>query len=215
MKKIAKLLPVALAFMLISPAFAATSPKATSDLEVTVPEFINITKVASVESSTASFDDSYTKITLTPALNSNFKVINNLPNRAVYLNGTVAIDGNTNAKALYGTDEQNMKLVFTNTTRLPDNDSVLNITGGSAAYASNPNAIAFAITSAENFAPDTSSGAKNPTITFNAQVAKYVISNGVYNPTYTLATTAEAQTFSTHDTQGLYKATLTLTTTQP
>lgn len=212
MKKIVKLLPAALALMLVSPAFAATD-SAQSELTITVPEFINITKESSVETSTASFDGSYQTITLSPALNANFKVINNLPDRVVYLDGSVQTSGGS-AKALYGEDADNMSLVFTNTTRLPDEAAVQNITSASGtAYANNPNAIAFAIT--PTITPDSSSGATEPTKAFESNHAKYTISNGIFDMGYAIAVNAVANTFSTHDTNGTYKATLTLTTTEP
>ena len=85
MRKIVKLLPAALALMLMSPAvFAAASDEATSTLNLTVPEFINITKDnSSVEKASATFDDNYTTITVTPALNAVFNVVNNQPDRAI------------------------------------------------------------------------------------------------------------------------------------
>lgn len=212
--KFTKILPVALALMIMSPAaFADPTGSATSEMQITVPEFINITKVSEVNETEATFNDDYTTITLMPALSATFKVINNEPDKSVYLDGTAtASDGD--AKVLYG-DKDAMKLVFVNNDRKPTLAQIQNITSGSAAYADNPNAIAFAITASENFAPDSSSGATDAVISFENNCAKYVISNGIYNPVYTIATSAEAQTFSTHDTNGLYKATLTLTSTQP
>lgn len=214
MKKITKFLPLAMALLLVSPAMATPSETATSEMTIEVPQFVNVQKVSEVATTNATFSDDYTTITLAPALNAKFQVINNLPERAVYLQATAPVSDTGNAKALYGTAGA-MKLVFTNSTRLPAATAVENITSGSAAFASNPNAIAFAITTESNFAPDGDSGATDATMTFSDNVAKYVISNGVYNPTYTIATGAEAQTFSTHDTNGTYQATLTLTTTAP
>ena len=80
-KKLTKLLPAALALMLMSTAaYAAPSDEATSTLQITVPEFINITKDgSSTETTSATFDDNYSTITLSPSLNAIFNVINNQP----------------------------------------------------------------------------------------------------------------------------------------
>lgn len=113
-----------------------------------------------------------------------------------------------------GTDAESMNIVFTNNSRQPADTAVQNITSGSGtAYKDNPNAIAFAIT--PTITPDTESGAEEPVATFDANKAKYVIKNGKYQMQYTIGTAALASTFSTHDTDGTYQATLTLTTTGP
>lgn len=213
MKKITKFLPLAMALLLVSPAMATPATSENSIMQITVPEFINIKKVSETNTATATFDGDYTQITI-DQLSASFQVINNLPERAIYLKGTAPVVGDDNAKALYGTKDA-LKLVFTNDSRRPENTSISDIMAGSSGPAGNPNAIAFAITASDKFAPDTSSGAQDPIITFEDNVVKYVISNGVYNPVYTIATSAESNTFSTHDAQGTYKATLTLTTTNP
>lgn len=113
MRKIVKLLPAALALMLMSPAvFAAASDEATSTLNLTVPEFINITKDnSSVETASATFDDNYTTITVAPALNAIFNVVNNQPDRAIYLSATAPTTGGATT-ALYGTDAESMNIVL-------------------------------------------------------------------------------------------------------
>ena len=139
MRKIVKLLPTALALMLISPAvFAAASDEATSTLNLTVPEFINITKDnSSVETASATFDDNYTTITVAPALNAIFNVVNNQPDRAIYLSATAPTTGGATT-ALYGTDAESMNIVFTNNSRQPADTAVQNITSGSGtAYKGN------------------------------------------------------------------------------
>lgn len=211
--KLTRLLPMAMALVLISPSAFAASNEATSTLQITVPEFINITKESSTETTTASFDDSYSTITLTPALNANFKVITNVPDKVIYLDAE-APTSDGGVKALFGDDADNMKLVFTNNTRQPAQTSVQNITSGSGTAAKeNPDAIAFAIT--PSITPDTESGAQEPQKEFEANHAKYTIKNGIYAMNYTIATNAVANTFSTHDTNGTYQATLTLTDAQP
>lgn len=216
-KKLTKLLPAALALMLMSTAaYAAPSDEATSTLQITVPEFINITKDgSSTETTSATFDDNYSTITLSPSLNAIFNVINNQPGREIYLSATAPTSGGGGSTAaLYGESADAMKIVFTNSTRQPADTSVTNITSGSGtAYKENPDAIAFAIT--PTITPDTESGAEEPQKEFSSNKAKYTIKNGKYKMQYTIGTTAEANTFSTHDTDGTYQATMTLTTTGP
>ncbi len=214
-KKLTKLLPAALALMLMSTAaYAVPSEEATSTLQITVPEFINITKDgSSTETTSATFDDNYSTITLSPSLNAIFNVINNQPDRKIYLSATAPTSGGSTT-ALYGDDADNMKIVFTNNSRQPADTSVTNITSGSGiAYKENPDAIAFAIS--PTITPDTESGATEAQKEFANNKATYTIKNGKYKMQYTIGTTAEANTFSTHDTDGTYQATMTLTTTGP
>ncbi len=209
MKKIVKLLPVALALMISVPAFADASKSGQAELNLTVPEFINITKDAStVAAGEATFDDTYEHITnITPQMHADFTVITNKPDKEIYLQAVAPIAGSP--ATLYGT-ASDMNLVFVNTTNTPDASSVNNITaGGDQNAADNPNAIAFKVTPV--ITPDTTSGASNPTTSFNANKLKYTLKNGKYSMKYEIATSAVAGTFSTHDTNGTYQATLVLT----
>lgn len=213
--KITKLLPVAMALMLFCPAFAATN-KASSDQVITVPKFINITHdETSVEETSATFNDEYTTITLDAAMNTKFKVITNNPDEVIKLTATALADGGQ-VNAIYGDDTDNLRLVFTNNgsdARAATQSAVTNITGGTAAPAQNANAIAFTLT--PTITPDDNSGAQEATPTKEADGVKYELSNGIYEFNYTLAQTAVANTFSTHDTDGTYKATLTMSQVSP
>ena len=223
--KIVKLLPVALALMLISPAFAevvAGSNTATSTQIITVPKFINITHdPASVESAGAQFNGTYSVITLDKSMNTQFHVVTNNPDEVIKLTATCLAGGNQ-VNALYGADAQNLRLIFTNNgtgDRAAATTAVTNIMGTETAIAQNANAIAFTLT--PTFAVDSTSGGKTPTATLEAggkgtqAGVKYSISNGAYNFNYTVGTTAIANTFSTHDTDGEYRATLTLSQVSP
>ena len=224
--KIVKLLPVALALMLISPAFAeegaAASKTATATQVITVPKFINITHdPASVESATAQFNGTYSVITLDNSMNTQFHVVTNNPDEAIKLTATCLADGNQ-VNALYGADAQNLRLIFTNNgtgDRAAATTAVTNIMGDETAIAQNANAIAFTLT--PTFAVDSTSGGTTPIATLEAAGegiqagVKYRITNGAYNFNYTVGTTAMANTFSTHDTDGTYKATLTLSQVSP
>jgi len=214
MKKLTKLLPVALALMLAAPAFADPSNNAQSDMSLTVAPFINITKESAVETANAQFNDQYTTLTTDTTLGATFKVINNVPDKVIYLRATCPSAGG-DQKALYGSAANKINIVFTNSSRTADTPStaVTNITSGAAAVADNPNAIAFAIT--PTITPDSSSGATSPAAEVINQNVKYTISNGIFSMSYALGTEALANTFSTHDTDGTYKATLLLTDVAP
>ena len=222
--KIVKLLPVALALMLISPAFAevvAGSNTATSTQIITVPKFINITHdPASVESATAQFNGTYSVITLDNSMNTQFHVVTNNPDEAIKLTAT-CLAGKKQVNALYGDDAKNLRLIFTNNgkdKRAAEATAVTNIMG-TPAIDQNANAIAFTLT--PTFAVDSTAGGTEPRATLEAggegiqAGVKYRITNGAYNFNYTVGTTAIANTFSTHDTDGTYKATLTLSQVSP
>ena len=222
--KIVKLLPVALALMLISPAFAevvAGSNTATSTQIITVPKFINITHdPASVESATAQFNGTYNVITLDKSMNTQFHVVTNNPDEAIKLTAT-CLAGKKQVNALYGDDAKNLRLIFTNNgkdKRAAEATAVTNIMG-TPAIDQNANAIAFTLT--PTFAVDSTAGGTEPRATLEAggegiqAGVKYRITNGAYNFNYTVGTTAIANTFSTHDTDGTYKATLTLSQVSP
>ena len=114
MKKITKFLPVVLALMLTCPAFAAAKDSTQSTMTLTVPEFINITKDDNcIETATASFDDTYTKITLDNAMSGLYTVITNKPGDKVKISATAMADG-VETPALFGTEDKNLKLVLTN-----------------------------------------------------------------------------------------------------
>ena len=215
MKKIVKLLPVALALMIAAPAtFADPSNNAQSDMSITVSPFINITKEAAVETSNAQFNDTYTTLKLDASMNANFKVINNVPDKVIYLKATCPSAGGEQ-KALYGNAADKINIVFTNGSRQSETpaSAVTNITSATPAVAQNPNAIAFAIT--PTITPDTATGAATPTAEMDGNNVKYTIKNGVYAMNYSIVADALANTFSTHDTDGTYKATLLLTDVAP
>lgn len=215
MRKIVKLLPAALALMLISPAFAVPSDSAESTMNITVAPFINIKKLSEVNSAQAQFDDEYSTLTTDKALGANFQVINNEVGKVVYLTATCPSSDGT-SKALYREDDKKLNIVFSNSTKPSEvqTSHVTNITSGSAtAKGDNPNCFALSLT--PTIEPDSSSGAETPSATLEQSSVKYTLKNGIYAMNYAVGQKALANTFSTHDTNGTYQATLTLTTTQP
>ena len=217
--KMTKLLPLALTLAIAVPGvFAATSSDATSTMTLTVNEFINVTKDNDcVETATASFNDDYTTITLDNAMSGKYTVITNKPNDKVKISATALADG-AQTPALFGSSAEDLKLVLTNigSGKYAAKASAITNCKTGASKADNANAICFKLTPAVT--PDAASGAKAPLssdVGEDGYGVTYTIDNGKYGFSYVLATTAETNTFSTHDTHGTYKATLTLSQVSP
>ena len=219
--KITKLLPVALALLLVSPAFADPTVYTTqsSELTLTVPDFFNITipDGGNYTSAVTITDDAYTALNVTNALVAPFHVVTNKASDGVTLSATaiVAGEGNATAPALYASGDD-LHIAFTNTTSTEKatTSAIQNITKNSSRTASeNANVIAFSIT--PSITPKANSGAAAPTKVASENTVKYTIVNGEYDFVYTLGQTALPNTFSTMDQSGTYKATLTLSRTTP
>ena len=221
MKKFTKFLPILMALMLVSPAYADYTTNsvhsADSTMTLTLPEFISIKKTSSVESAQAQYDADYTTLTTDNTMNAVFHVITNVPNKVIYLKGTCnGEDGDT--PALYSSNvtgaNDMLNLVFANQTVKPTTKSIQNITSGTAAAEQNANAVSFTLKPVFTYDKD-STGAEISSVNYELGKVTYTIQNGIYDVTYTLGQTALANTFSTKDTQGEYKATITLTDVNP
>lgn len=216
MKKITKFLPLAMALLLVSPAMATPSKTATSTMTLNVPEFINITKDENcVETANATFNDTYTTITLDGSMTGSYTVITNKPGDKVKITATALADGQE-TPALFGEDANNLKLVLTNigSEKHAAKATAIENCKTSPTAAQNANAICFKLV--PSVTPDAASGAVAPLNSiFDTDGVTYTIDNGKYGFKYVLGTTAEANTFSTHDTNGTYKATLTLSQVNP
>lgn len=204
--KFTKLLPIAVMAMFAVPAFAADSTQSQL-LQITVPQHFHMANESGTVSTTASFNDEYSTITLGDALNAKFRVYTNYHENTLKLTAKAATSG-ADAEALYGTAAAPI-LVFTNTTYKPADTSVTNITGGSPAAKDNPNAIAFALTRTTSMVADS-----GPSDTIGENLASntltYTMGNGQFEFNYDMDTTAQANTFSTMDEEGTYQCTLTL-----
>ena len=213
--KFTKFIPLVLALALTCPAFAAASDSATSEQTITVSPFINITKKpGAVETATATFDDAYSNITITP-LSVTFNVITNDPTDKVYLTAT-ALENSAQVKCLGGAADS-LKIVFTNTSVATGSPTgaIENALSISPVLATNKDAIAFTFT--PTLTPSAESGmAAAPTPALASNVVTYSFSDaGSCDFAYTSGTTQVANTFDTHDTAGTYKATLSMTHAAP
>ena len=215
--KFTKILPIALALSLsIGCANAAIdgndeSTEAVLNYQLTLEDYIKITASTdqTLEAS-GTFDSNYENLTLTGTMASNFTVISNAETRVL----TLKASNSTTAPGMYGFDKGNFYLVFTNSTaneNKPEATDVQNITSGgnTTAVDKNKNAIAFKVTS-------TTSHSGGPTTTpltsaWATDHIEYTMKNGTGIINFAVNSKAEAKTFSTHDTQGTYVATLTLT----
>ena len=222
-KHFTKFLPLALAmvFATTGSAFAEYTPGTTAsqaDYEITVPEYLNIIKTAELKESSnvTSFSADYTTINLDTAMQAAFTVYNNKPGTNIYLRGSAKADTGKAVPALGGTAADAIWLVFTNDDRKPSASAITSaITASGTDAAANPNCIAFDIEvetgavsgTAASAAPGAVIGADG-----GAKSVVYTLQNGGYTFNYDFAQTAKTGTFSTHDTNGTYKATLYLTT---
>lgn len=214
MKKITKLLPIALAFLLMTPAFAAPSDAQSSNYSLTLDPFLDIQKISEKINTTVTFDDNYANLNLAEALTSSFRVYTNDAEQKIYLYAAAGDLAAADAPALYGENDA-LKLIFANTSN----------TGGSVkatatdvkAVVSTPqqskNAFALDLASTYDISTITPNGAvTKPTATFDKTkgVVTYSMQNGIYDLTYLTGVKAVDNSFNTYDTKGVYKATLTL-----
>ena len=215
--KISKLLPIALAFTLCTSAAvfaeggADASSSATNIYSLTLPEYLKITNTKEAGTSAVSYGSDYTSASIDTTLSGKFTVISNKVTKDIYLQGTsVTAEGSANSLYADGDDPTKMKLVFTNEDHKPSNAAVLDITGGTAGVDKNADAVAFAITASNTHDLFPSDGVVADWDSSKNQ-AKYTIKNGTSVFTFDVSGNNETNTFSTHDTNGTYKATLTMT----
>lgn len=229
--KISKLLPITLALMLgLSGAAyaeesgqgqATTGPKDTDSAiyELTLPEFFNVT-ATSPTATEVTYNNDYTTATITGSLEGNFHVVSNTNTKIVYIYGT-CLAGGGEVPALYGADEDTLKLIFTNTAEeggTATSASVveaMRVVGGVAAENS-PNAVAFNLTIEPKLVADSYPEGKSisaGTIEEEGSNVQYTIPNCKANFGCTVSGSTQDTSFSTLDTNGLYRATLYLSTT--
>lgn len=217
MKKITKLLPIALAFLLMSPAFAATSDVQYSDYKLDLAPFLDIQKVSEKTSTTVTFADNYENLNLSEALSSNFRVYTNDAEQKIYLYAAAGDIAATEAPALYG-EGDTLKLIFAN---ISDGSGSVKATAQDIkSVVSTPqqskNAFALDLKPTYDISSITPNGAEaKPTAAFDKTkgVVTYSMANGIYDFNYLTGQTAVDNSFNTYDTMGTYKATLTLSKT--
>ena len=210
--KITKLLPITLALLLgFSSAYAATeatNSEKSAVYQLNLAEFFDIEVTPPPAASDVSYSGNYTGISIDTDLVGKFQVISNTNTKDVYLYGTCEAEGEQ--PALYGA-LGGLKIVFTNQTTASTAAAVTYIRGGGAepVSASSPNAIAFSLT----VDSDHEEGPTNDILSSDfddGQNVHYSIENGKATFTCTVSGSAVDNSFSTMDTNGTYKATLTM-----
>lgn len=225
-KHFTKFLPIALAmvFAATGSAFAAYTPGTTAsqaDYSITVPSYLNIIKTSGLKESSnvTNFSADYTQINLDTQMKASFTVYNNTPDTHIYLRGsTESATGTVAALGVPTDDTDNLWLVFANSERKPAASAITSALAESGADVSaNSNCIAFGVTATLGTVSGTAATAvadAEPGIDGGAKKVDYTLQNGGYTFDYAFDQTAKTGTFSTHDTNGTYKATLYLTTVQ-
>ena len=224
-KHFTKFLPIALAVMVATTgtsfaAYTNGSSQQKSDMSITVPEYLNIIKTTGKNESSGvtNFSSAYDTINLDTAMEADFTVYNNFPTQKIYLRATTGPDA---TPAIGGSSATDLYLAFSNTTsgQQPTVSDINNALATTSAQKSNKNCIAFKLTpklgvvtgTASADAEETGATATLQDEGSNKKVM-YTMNNGGYTFNYKLAQTAKDNTFSTHDTNGIYTATLYLTT---
>ena len=219
--KFTKFIPLALVFALAVPAFAAPVATQSDELKFTLSPFFNITKnPGKVYTGVVSVDDAYTELTVSTPMTFGYHVITNNRSDAVQL--TAKAESSTGQVAALGGTVNAPIIAFTNTTitaeNRPTKAQVQSAAGASSTKNATPNAIAFNVTPVCKMVDDTGASA-DPAGVMASPAAdganiKYTFNNGEYNFDYTIST-AVNDTFSTYDTEGLYKAFITMTQVSP
>ena len=218
--KMTKLLPIAVAMMLVNPfamAASPTSPSASSDLSLDLQEFIYIKENPGfTHDSVTEFNETYTTIEQKTPLHVSYDVITNKNGKKVKLSAQCI--GESATSALYS-DAAGIRIAFANEGVPPTNTAVANAIKGTPAKASNANVIAFTLTPLIKYSDDsavTPATDKTDSITKDlGDGVTYTLVNGRYTFDYTSLANAVTDTFSTHDQMGTCKATLMMSQVAP
>ena len=225
--KITKFLPIALAMSLTIGAAHADIAKVsataqTLNYSLDLKDYAQITTKTSQTTANGTYDANYTGLTLTSDMTANFEVITNQP-RTVVLSSTPSVTGATTG--LYGYDSNNhtFYLVFAKDGAAESDaiDAIVGAAPGSAKVAESPNAFGVRfdkvnVSAVHNEGDD---GDAPADITGVQQEGKgditFTIPNGVSTLSFKSYKIIQNDTFNTRDTNGTYKAKLTLTDGAP
>lgn len=212
--KFTKFIPVALALTLAAvPTFAANTDTVETELQLTNPEYFNITELAgAVKTATGiiaeNAETGVLSLSYTTPMSVTYRVVNNMKDKTFYVKAKAQGAGECNAFG--GAAVGSMKLVFANTASglVPTDAAIGNAAGASPAVESNANAIAFSFT--PGAIVKTQGTIADPTLNGNTELV-YVAQPGTFQLPYTLGTAPVSGTFSSHDGAGIYSATIIVT----
>lgn len=209
-----KALFTTIAFSLCLGAMAAGDEQASDSVQyqLTLADYLKIVKTTENPSSNVTFGNNYSTITIDDAMTGGFSVISNAATKDIYLQGTCPVAGALPLYSRTSNPTTDLHLVFTKVGGVAEAGDVTNITGASVAPESNKDAISFKITPTITHAEDPETGI-TPTWNNTKKQVQYTMKNGTGSYQYVIGGSADANTFSTHDSSGTYQATLTLTST--
>ena len=214
--KISKLLPITLALLLGTSGVFAAQSKDQADYELQLNEYFNVVATAPAAAATVEYTGDYDGINVS-TISGTYAVTSNTDTKSIFFYGT-CLAGEAQVPALFGTDPKNPLLVFTNTEIGTVNNKALTsadiaaITAGSQEPTQSPNAIVLKLAiSSELEEGSFPSGKKVSDPSFvESKNIQYDIPNSKVIFTCTTGGTAQNNSFSTLDTNGLYRATLYL-----
>ena len=218
--KISKLLPITLALMLgMSGAFAAEAISDKADYQLDLQPYFNVKATAPEAAATVEYTGDYDGITVSK-ISGTFAVTSNTDTKDVYIFATCKA-GEAEVPALYGTALL-PKVVFTNTEIGNINNSPVSAAqvtgmrnGTITAAKDSPNAIALNLTIGTGMTANshpTSKTISAPVLEGTNNI-KYAIPNCKATFTCSVEGGAQDNSFSTLDTNGMYRATLYLSDT--
>ena len=212
--KITKLLPLALASVLLAcPAFALDSvTTATSQMNLNLKKFVRVSTANTNITSVADYDAEYKTLTL-EALAPTFHIVTNDPMQIITVTAKTK-SGSKDALYKIAGPASGYAIAFANTTQIPDDTAIENLTGGETpSIANNADVIGVGITAMTLTPSATYGGATRDAGATNLNSRVYNIEEGTYDLAFTLDTTQMDGTFSTHDSYGTYTTSLILTAT--
>ncbi|MBR1373336.1 hypothetical protein IJ750_05815 [bacterium] len=197
-----------------SGAMAAGDEQANDSVQyqLTLADYLKIDATTQDQTSTVTFGENYSSISIDSAMTGTFSVISNASSKVLYLQGTNTVSG---AQALYSNDgdaTDDLHIVFTKVGGVAADGDVTNAASSAPSKASNKDAISFKIQPTVSHAENSASGITPAWDNEKKQVA-YTMKNGTGTYSYLISGSADNNTFSTHDSSGTYQATLTLTNT--
>ncbi len=214
--KITKMLPILLLFTAM-PVFAEkASPVTLDNYSLTLAEHVQLREKAgsNVKTATTSFIGDYEGLKLDAAMLAEFQVITNQPRKvkltAQCEKGTQAIVKPTVGEGAAVGDASAFSVVFSKTGGLQETTDITAIVNG-VAEDNDTNKDCFSIPVSLVVKRILPNGSLTNVATTWDEGFVYDIANGTYDFTYTFAKDADQQTFSTHDSAGVYTSTLTMT----
>ena len=208
--KFTKFIPAALALTLATGAVFATeiTPVNTlyADYTITVPQIFTIEEEALTNTvSAVKIDDTFDRLSWTGTMGATYKVSSNIPNKTFYIKATCV--GSGGAVKAFNANLANIKVAFANVANAPAPAAITDVLADSPTGAS---ANAFAVAFTRGVVTTDEGVLSAPTMT-NQELVYQITTPGTFHIPFTFATESVANTFTSLDQAGDYKATITIT----